>query len=300
MAWIFVPTNRVLATSNFAVASQELMSRDAHGTWGSWARTPDGPAAHRVPEPRNANLLDATTCLGAAEAKAVFLAAVKARGGSTKGPPIEFVRSYGQMGTGRVVDGDIRVYAPVITGNPPAVGGDFLVNPPAQRVERAQPAERIERAERAAPVGRTEPAQRIDPAQSAPPAMPEQPASPATPLTPYEAYSYQHAQLNEHLAQQYASLKKLHESDEKTPPHDGFDTSKLPQWRQRELDEMQKMAARQRKLLQQRQDSDSGAAGDGGDGHSVPPRPTLPPPPPVDPTRQQPPGQPTGATSTPK
>jgi hypothetical protein len=148
MAWIFVPMNRLMTTSNFAVAEQELVSRDAHGTWGNWAHDADGASAHRMPEPSNAGLLDRTKCLGAAEAKDAFLAAVRMRGGAVQGSTIEFVNSRGQMGSGRIRGGNIPAYAPTITGTAPPAGGDFLVNPPAQRVERALPAQRVQRVER--------------------------------------------------------------------------------------------------------------------------------------------------------
>jgi hypothetical protein len=247
MAWIFVAPERLMTTSNFAVAEQELISRDAHGTWGNWAHEADGPAAHRIPEPRNVSILDRTKCLGAGEAKDAFLAAVKMRGGATQGSPIEFVNSRGQMGSGRIQRGNIPVYAPEITGTPPAAGGNFLVNPPAQRVQRAQSVARAQRVERAEPVDRAQPAQPIDRAQPAQPVLPTPPAAPATPMTPYEAYSYQHARLNDWHAQQFDRMRQMQESDKSLSPSE----------REREMREMQRMAARQRALLDARQRANS-------------------------------------------
>jgi hypothetical protein len=243
MAWIFVPMDRLMTASNFAVAEQELLARDAHGTWGHWAHEADGASAHRMPEPRNASLLDRTKCLGAADAKDAFLAAVKMRGGTTQGPPIEFVNSRGQMGSGHTQGGKIPAYAPKITGNPPPAGGDFLVNPPAERVQRALPAQRAQRIERAQPAERTQPALPVERAQPVQPAQRTPPAAPSTPLTPYEAYSYQHARLNEHQARQFERLREMHESDKSLTPAE----------RERELREMQRMSARQRALLDARQ-----------------------------------------------
>jgi len=247
MAWIFVPMNRLMTTSNFAVAEQELMSRDAHGTWGNWAHEPDGPGLHRMPEPYNAGLLDRTKCLGAAEAKDAFLAAVKMRGGAIQGSPIEFVNSRGQMGSGRIQGGNIPVYAPTITGNAPPAGGDFLVNPPAQRVQRAMPVQRAQRVERAEPVERAQPAQPAERTQPVQPNLPTVPATPAAPLTPYEAYTYQHARLNEYHAAQYERLRQLQENDKSLTPSE----------RERQMREMQCVAARQRALLDARQRKNS-------------------------------------------
>jgi hypothetical protein len=247
MAWIFVPVERLMTTSHFAVAEQQLRSRDAHGTWGPWAHEADGASAHRMPEPRNAVLLDRTKGLFAAEAKDAFLAAVKMRGGTGQGAPIEFVNSRGQAGSGRTQGGKIPVYAPKITGNPPPAGGDSLVNPPAQRVQRAQPAQRAQPVDRALPAGRAQPAHQVDRAQPVQPNLPAPEAVPATPLTPYEAYTYQHARLNEFQAQQFERLRQIHESDKTLTPAE----------RERELQEMQRMAARQRALLDARQRSNS-------------------------------------------
>jgi hypothetical protein len=259
-AWIFVSTDRLMTTSNFAAAEKDLLARDTHGTWGEWAHSADGPAAHRVPEPRNANLLDSTRCLGAAEANDAFRAVVRARGNSTQGPPIDFVTRRSEMGSGRVTGGELPVYAPVITGDAPPAGGTFLVNPPAERVQRAQPVARAQPVERAEPAQRAQPAQRVDRAQPVAPVLPTEPVVPASPMTPYEAYTYQHAQLNRYHAEQYDALRRLQASDATTPPYPGFDPSKLPAWKQRELLEMQRMAARQRKLLDERQSDHAGKA----------------------------------------
>lgn len=247
MAWIFVPMNRLMTTSNFAVAEQELVSRDAHGTWGNWAHDADGASAHRMPEPSNAGLLDRTKCLGAAEAKEAFLAAVKMRGGAVQGATIEFVNSRGQMGSGRIRGGNIPAYAPTITGNPPPAGGDFLVNPPAERVQRALPAQRVQRVERTDPAGRAQPAQQVERAQPVQPNLPTAPATPAAPLTPYEAYTYQHARLNEYHAAQYERLRQMQESDKSLTPSE----------RERQMRQMQSTAARQRALLDARQRANS-------------------------------------------
>lgn len=262
MAWIFVPMNRLTTTSNFAVAEQELMSRDAHGTWGSWAHEADGPTAHRMPEPHNTVLLDRTKCLGAADAKDAFLAAVKTRGGAMQGAPIEFVNSRGQMGSGRILRGNIPVYAPTITGEAPPAGGNFLVNPPVQRVQRALPVQRAQQIDRAQPVDRAQPAQPVDRAQPVQPNLPTPPAAPAAPLTPYEAYTYQHARLNEYQAQQFARLRQMHENE----------SSLTPSEREREMQEMQRMAARQRALLDARQRANS----EGAVNQTQPTQPTQP------------------------
>jgi hypothetical protein len=240
MAWIFVSAERLMTTSNFAAAEKELLSRDAHGTWGDWAHAADGASAHRLPEPSNARLVEASRCLGAAEAKDAFGMAVRARGGTTKGPSIRFVPSRldaSERGT------SFQVYAPVVTGEAPAPGGDFLVHPPAPRVERAQQAMRATGASRATPAGGAPAAPRAEPANPAQPALPTPAATPAAPLTPYEAYTYQHAQLNRYHAEQFETLRRLQDSDRTLTPEE----------RKRELMEMQRMAARQRALLDARQ-----------------------------------------------
>jgi len=265
-AWIFVAADRLMTSSNFVVAEQDLLSRDDHGTWGDWAHSDDGIIGARMPEPRNANMLTVTECLGVADANAAFAAAVRARGGTTQGPPITFVRSRGEMGSGRVSSGVLRVYAPEFTGSAPAAGGDFMVNPPAPRVVRAQAA---------APVARAEPVQRAQPAapaskapraQPVQPALPNPAAAPAVPVTPYEAYTYQHESLDRYHASQYERLQVQHAQDDSTPPYPGFDMSQLPAWKQRELREMQRMAARQRALLDKRQSQNEteGSTGQGG------------------------------------
>jgi hypothetical protein len=121
------------------------------------------------------------------------------------------------------------------------------VNPPAQRVQRAQPAQRAQPVDRALPAGRAQPAHQVDRAQPVQPNLPAPEAVPATPLTPYEAYTYQHARLNEFQAQQFERLRQIHESDKTLTPAE----------RERELQEMQRMAARQRALLDARQRSNS-------------------------------------------
>jgi hypothetical protein len=252
-AWLFIASNRLMTTSNFAVAEQDLMSRDTHGTWGSWAHESDGLAAARMPEPRNANLLEATQCLSAADAKSMFGAAVLARGGTTNGPPISWVLRRSEMGSGRVLNGRLPVYAPIFTGSPPPPGDRLLVNPPAPTVQRAMPLTRAQPIPRSAPRGTNTPATPRPSVQPVPPALPTPAVVPATPLTPYEAFTYQQEALDEHHASQFEALRKLQAADDTAPPYPGFDMSKLPAWKQREMREMQRMAARQRKLLDARQ-----------------------------------------------
>ncbi|MFZ9915269.1 MAG: hypothetical protein ACO3IB_08050, partial [Phycisphaerales bacterium] len=98
-------------------------------------------------------------------------------------------------------------------------------------------------------------------AQPVQPALPNPAAAPATPITPYEAYTYQHESLDRYHASQYARLQAQHAQDDTTPPYPGFDMSQLPAWKQRELREMQRMAARQRALLDQRQAQNGAEAG---------------------------------------
>lgn len=255
-AWIFVPPNRVMTTSNFAVAEQELQSKDVHGTWGPWAHDADGAMAHRIPEPRNANLLEATRCLSDAEAKDMLGSLAAERGRSTKGPPITWVTTRGQMGSGRVTNGVLNVYAPVITGSPPPLGSNFLVNPPAPPAQRAMPIARAAPIPRAQAAGRAAPAQPLNPVQPAPAALPNPsatPTTPMTPLTPYDAYTYQQESLDEHHANQYDALRQLHAADAAQPPMPGMTPAQTAAWHQRELREMQRMAARQRRLLDAKQ-----------------------------------------------
>jgi len=263
-AWIFVAPNRVMTTSNFAVAEQELQSKDVHGTWGSWAHEADGAMTHRIPEPRNANLLEATRCLSDAEAKDMIGSLAAERGRSTKGPPITWVMTRGQMGSGRVTNGVLNVYAPVITGSPPPLGSNFLVNPPAPPVQRAMPIARAAPIPRAQPAGRAAPAQPLKPVQPAPPALPNPsatPTTPMTPLTPYDAYTYQQESLDEHHANQYDALRQLHAVDVAQPPMPGMTPAQTAAWQQRELREMQRMAARQRRLLDAKQTEHNDSSG---------------------------------------
>ncbi len=252
-AWIFVATNRLFTTTNFAVAEQELTSRDAHGTWGAWAHQPDGLGAARVPEPRNANLLDATQCLSAADATDLFKRARTERGLATQGPPITWVLRHSEMGSGRVTRGQLPVYAPVITGEVPPLGGNLLVNPPAPRVQRAVRLDAAQPVPRNAPAASTPPAKRLPPVQPVPPALPAPAIVAATPISNYDAFHYQHEALDEHSATEHDALCKTHAADATTPPFPGFDSTALPAWQQREMQEMQRMAARQRKLLDAKQ-----------------------------------------------
>ena len=255
-AWIFVPSNRVMMTSNFSVAEQELMSRDLHGTWGSWAHQPDGATAHRIPEPRNANLLEATQCLGPADVNGLLASLAADRGRTAKGPPITWVTTRSQMGSGRVTNGVLYVYAPFIDGTPPAPGSRFLVNPPAQPVQRAMPIARSAPIPRAQSVNRATSAPTLTPVQPAPSALPNPaavPASPATPLNPYDAFTYQQESLDEYHASQYDALRQLHSSDASKPPIAGMTPAQLAAWQKKEQREMQRMAARQRRLLDAKQ-----------------------------------------------
>ena len=259
-AWIFVASNRLLTTSNFVAAEAELTSRDAHGTWGAWANQPEGLGAARMPEPRNANLISATSCLGAADATDMFARARIDRGLSTKGPPITWVLRRSEMGSGRATNGRLPVYAPVITGNAPAVGGDFLSNPPAPRVQRAVLLARGQTVPPLAPAAPALPADRRTPVQPLPPALPAPAVVPAAPLSNYDAFTYQHEVLDEHNASERDALQQQHAADATTPPYPGFDQSTLPAWKQREMQELQRMAARQRKLLDAKQQALDDAA----------------------------------------
>ncbi len=284
-AWIFVASNRLMTTSNYVAAEQDLLARDVHGTWnqpGSQsARDGDGVRGARYPQARNANLFDATQCLGAADAKSAFAAAVRARGGTTQGPPITFVRTAGLMGSGRVQNGRLPVYAPAFTGSPQAVSNSFLVNPPAPRIQRAQPIPRAQAVEPNAPIQRAQPAQPVERAQPVQPALPAAAATPATPLTPYEAYTYQHESLDNYHADQYEQLRNQHTQDASAPPYPGFDMSQLPAWKQRDLREQQANAARNRALLDARQAEhakESESHGNNDSKGTTPAAPTTPPP----------------------
>jgi hypothetical protein len=79
------------------------------------------------------------------------------------------------------------------------------------------------------------------------PNLPTAPATPAAPLTPYEAYTYQHARLNEYHAAQYERLRQMQESDKSLTPSE----------RERQMRQMQSVAARQRALLDARQRANS-------------------------------------------
>ncbi|RLS96977.1 MAG: hypothetical protein DWI12_00650 [Planctomycetota bacterium] len=282
-AWIFVATNRLMVTSNFVAAEQDLLARDVHGTWSPSAHDSDGVLSARYPQARNANFFDATQCLGAADAKIAFGAAVKARGGTLQGPPITFVRSVRQMGSGRVQNARLPVYAPTFTGSPQAVSNTFLVNPPAQRIQRAQPIPRAQPVARNAPVQRAQPAQPVERAQPVQRALPTAPAAPATPLAPYEAYTYQHESLDRYHSDQYEQLRNQEDQDATVPPYPGFDMSQLPAWQQREMREQQANAARNRALLDARQAEHLKESESGGNAATAPastttPAPTTPPP----------------------
>jgi hypothetical protein len=160
------------------------------------------------------------------------------------------------MGSGRVTDGVLYVYAPFIDGTPPAPGSRFLVNPPAQPVQRAMPIARSAPIPRAQSVDRATSAPTLTPVQPAPPALPNPaavPVSPATPLTPYDAFTYQQESLDEYHASQYDALRQLHSSDASKPPIAGMTPAQIAAWQKKEQREMQRMAARQRRLLDAKQ-----------------------------------------------
>ena len=83
---------------------------------------------------------------------------------------------------------------------------------------------------------------------------------PAAPLSNYDAFTYQHEVLDEHNASERDALQQQHAADATTPPYPGFDQSTLPAWKQREMQELQRMAARQRKLLDAKQQALDDAA----------------------------------------
>jgi hypothetical protein len=160
------------------------------------------------------------------------------------------------MGSGRVTNGVLYVYAPFIDGTSPMPGSTFLVNPPAPPVQRALPIARSAPIQRAQPVGRATSTPALTPVQPAPPALPNPaavPASPATPLTPYDAFTYQQESLDEYHASQYDALRQLHSSDASKPPIAGMTPAQIAAWQKKEQREMQRMAARQRRLLDAKQ-----------------------------------------------
>jgi len=264
-AWIFIRTERLLTTSNFEVAEKELMSDEAHGTWGAWAHNPTGVGGARMPAARNVNMLEVTRCLPASESKAAFGAAVQARGGTTQGPPISFVSRRSEMGSGRARGGYLPVYAPEITGNPPPANGAFVLTPPAQPVQPLQPltpiVTRVPDAVALAPASGARP---VAPASAALPVLPAQAVVPASPVAPATAYGYQQSLLNRYHGEQQEAVRRMHEEDATTPPYPGVDASKLPEWKQRELAEAAREAERQRKLLEARQQEHPQAAPSGG------------------------------------
>lgn len=254
-AWIFIESARLLTASNFQVAEKELMSDEAHGTWGAWAHNPTGVNAARVPSPRNVNLLEVTKCLSAAESKAAFGAAVRARGVSTQGPSISFVSRKSEMGSGRPRAGYLPVYAPEITGDAPAATGQFVLNPPAQPVQPLQPIPVVTRMPPAVvpptPPANAKPLQPIAPVQQ--PVLPPPAVVPVQPIQPVSAYAYQQTLLNQYHGQMNDAVQRMHQADAANPPYPGFDASQLPAWKQRELAEAQREADRQRALLAARQ-----------------------------------------------
>ena len=253
-AWIFVRSDRLFTTSNFEVAEKELMSDEAHGTWGAWAHNPTGVNRERIPAPRNVNLCEVTKCLPAAEAKAMFGAAVQARGGTTQGPAINFVSRRSEMGSGRARAGFLPVYAPVITGNPPPANGAYVLNPPAQPVQPLQPLTPIvTRVPAVVPPTPPSGAQPLQPVAPIRPVLPPPAVAPVQPVAPVNAYSYQRTLLGQYQGQADDALRRLHAADQTNPPYPGFDASQLPTWKQRELAEAKKEADRQRALLEARQ-----------------------------------------------
>lgn len=253
-AWIFIRSERLLTTSRFDVAEQELRSDELHGTWGAWAHQPTGLHSERFPAARNINMLEVTKCLSATEAKAAFGAAVRTRGGATQGPPITFVPRHSDMGSGRVRSGYLPVYAPEITGDAPPATGAFVLNAPLQPVQPLQPVTAMvtrvpEVIAPTAPANATP----VQPPTAPLPALPVPAVVPVQPIAPITAYGYQQRLLDQYSGQQLETVRRMHQSDQTNPPYGGFDMSKLPEWKQRELAEAQREAERQRALLAARQ-----------------------------------------------
>jgi hypothetical protein len=252
-AWIFIRSERLLTTSSFEVAEKELMSDEAHGTWGAWAHNPTGVNRERIPSPRNVNMLEVTKCLPAAEAKAMFGAAVRARGGTTQGPAINFVSRRSEMGSGRARAGYLPVYAPVITGNPPPANGPYVLNAPVQPVQPVQPATMVTRVPAVIPPTPPAGAQPLQPVAPIRPVLPPPAVAPIQPVAPVNAFSYQQTLLTQYHGQMADSVRNMHESDATSPPYPGVDPAKLPDWKKRELAETAREVERQRKLLEARQ-----------------------------------------------
>ena len=268
-AWIFIRVDRLLTTSRFDVAESELRSIEAHGTWGAWAHQASGVNAERVPSARNANLLDVTRCLSAADSKAVFGAAVRSRGGTTQGPSIDFVSSRSAMGSGRARGGNLPVYAPEIVGNAPAPSGAYLLNPMAQPVQPAAPATMVTRVPPVVAPSPPSDAQPLQPVTPLRPVLPPPGVTPVQPIAPIAAYSYQRTLLAQYNGQVDEAVRAMHQSDASTLPYPGFDPSELPRWKERELMEARREVERQRTLLEARQNERSqGATDNGASGHS--------------------------------
>ncbi|MFM1823145.1 MAG: hypothetical protein RI967_1411 [Planctomycetota bacterium] len=211
-AWIFVEGAALLRTTNFAAAERDLLARDAHGSWSGATAAADGVHKDRIPEPRNANLVRSTRCLGDAEVGQAFAMASRAAGRTAIGPPLTFVRTRGQLGTGRVTNGVLPVYAPEFTGSVPPLSK-------ARNVIRAPKVQRNDAAE-----------------------------------TPYDAYRDQRRALDTHHDAQEAALDALHARDATNPPREGMTPAELAAWQRRENLELHRMTARQRRLLEARQE----------------------------------------------
>jgi hypothetical protein len=259
-AWIFVSPTRLLTANNFEVAEKELLSNDIHNTWGAWAHDQHGVVSSRLPPARNINLLDVTKCLGASDANAAFAEAARSRGITTTGPSINFVSRRSEMGSGRAQAGYLPVYAPEITGDAPPATGAFVLNPPAQPVQPATPATYVSRVPPASPVTPPSGARPLRPVSPAAPALPVPAVAPASAVPAVTAYGYQRALLDQYHAQLGQQLRQLQESDSTASTAPGLDPSKLPAWRQRELEEAAREADRQRKLLEARQQEDPGSS----------------------------------------
>jgi hypothetical protein len=269
-AWVFISSDRFFTTTNFAVAEQEFMARDVHGTWGNWAHTHDGIDGARFPEPRNPNLMGVTNCLGEREVVDLIGGLAASRGLARQGPPITWVLNRFQMGAGRTTNGRLPVYAPLVTGSPPPLSSTFFVNPPAPRVQRAQPIARAQGASRIVPAGRATPQAPLPTVAPVQPALPTPPAVPATPrmpLTPYDAFAFQQEALDDHHASQFDALCALQASEAGKPPLPGMTPEQVRAWHQRERQEMQRMAARQRRVL----DGKQSEVNETTDAHAVPP-----------------------------
>jgi hypothetical protein len=87
------------------------------------------------------------------------------------------------------------------------------------------------------------------------------------PLTPYDAFAFQQEALDDHHAAQFDALCTLEATEASKPPLPGMTPEQVRAWHQRERQEMQRMTARQRRLLDGKQSELNESA----DAHSLPP-----------------------------